>query len=54
MEECKHTTNLYIEKDAPISIWPDGAVKLMTYRCCKCKEQIYREQPWENWKLLKG
>ncbi|KKN77593.1 hypothetical protein LCGC14_0358680 [marine sediment metagenome] len=51
MSECKHTTNYYVEPDAPIVLWPDGAVKHVTYRCLKCKRQIYKEHPWENWKL---
>ena len=54
MEECKHTTNMYVEKDAPIALWPDGSVRYLTYRCSKCKERIYKEHPWDaEWKVCK-
>ena len=47
---CEHATNCYVERDAPIVMWPDGVVKHITYRCVKCKKQIYKDHPWEKWK----
>jgi hypothetical protein len=48
--ECEHQTNYYIEKDAPIVLYRDGDLKHITYRCVKCKKQIYTDRPWEKWK----
>lgn len=51
--ECEHTTNYYVEEDAPI-ILCGGFVDFVTYRCLKCKELIYKEHIWDSkWKLYK-
>ena len=52
MSECKHKTNYYVEYDAPVLLNPDGSVKSVTYRCSKCNELIYREKPWEDFKVF--
>ena len=49
--DCNHETNYYIEVDAPIVFRSDGTVKHVTYRCCKCGRQIYKDHFWDNtWK----
>lgn len=53
MSGCEHETNYYVEDDAPVVFSPDDSVKYVTYRCTKCKQRIYREKPWEKWKLAK-
>ncbi len=51
MAECEHETNYYVEKDAPILMSGSSCVRV-TYRCLKCGRQIYKDHPWEKWKMV--
>lgn len=48
-EECEHETNYHVEDDAPIIL--RGGQIVVTYRCTKCKKQIYKDNPWGKWKV---
>ncbi len=51
MNKCNHSTNYYVEKDAPVVLNLDGSVKCVTYRCLKCSGAIYKEHSWDsNWR----
>ena len=50
-DNCEHETNYYVEEDAPIVLARNGRVRYVTYRCFKCGKQIYKENPWEEFKL---
>lgn len=50
-ENCEHETSYYVEMDAPIILQSNGSVEYVTYRCFKCQKQIYREKPWERWRV---
>jgi len=42
---------MYVEKEAPILMWPDGSVRAVCYRCMKCGKWIYLDGLGEAWKV---